>query len=63
MKLLSSRWTLLALLVAGLALMLPFEYTATRAAGIACLFGFIVLGVHLIAEPGFLAADEDSNDA
>ena len=55
---LRSRWTLLALLVLGLALMLPFEYTATRAAGMACLFGFIVLGVFLIAEPGFLTADE-----
>jgi len=55
---LRSRWTLLALLVLGLALMLPFEYTATRSAGMACLFGFLVLGVFLIAEPGFLTADD-----
>jgi hypothetical protein len=38
--------------------MLPFEYTATRAAGMACLFGFIVLGVFLIADPRFLRGDE-----
>lgn len=59
---LRSRWTLLALLVAGLALMLPFEHTATRAAGIASLLGFIALGVYLIAEPGFLAGDDESGD-
>jgi hypothetical protein len=38
--------------------MLPFEYAATRAAGMACLFGFIVLGVFLIADPRFLRGDE-----
>jgi hypothetical protein len=59
MSVLRSRWTLLALLVAGCGLMLPFAYTATRAAGMACLFGFIVLGAFLIADPGFLAADEE----
>jgi hypothetical protein len=59
---LASRWALVALLVAGIALMIPFEYTLTRAAGIACLFGFIVAGVFQVAEPGFLAGDEDSRD-
>lgn len=61
MSALRSRWALIGLLVAGLGLMLPFEYTLTRAAGIACLLGFIALGVFLIAEPGFLAADDDSS--
>ena len=55
---LHSRWTLVALLVLGCGLMLPFELWATRLAGMACLFGFIVLGVFLIAEPGFLSDDE-----
>jgi hypothetical protein len=54
---LRSRWTLVALLVVGCGLMLPFEYWATRLAGMACLFGFIVLGVFLIADPRFLAGD------
>jgi hypothetical protein len=60
---LDSRWALVALLVVGLALMIPFEYTLTRAAGIACLLAFIVVGVFQIAEPGFLAADEESRDS
>jgi hypothetical protein len=58
MSVLRSRWTLLALLFVGCGLMLPFEYAATRAAGMACLFGFIVLGVFLIADPRFLGGDE-----
>ena len=56
---LASRWALVALLVAGLALMIPFEHTLTRVAGITCLLAFIVVGVFQIAEPGFLAGDED----
>ena len=60
MSALRSRWTLVALLVVGCGLMLPFEYWATRLAGMACLFGFIVLGVFLIAEPGFLAGDDET---
>ena len=59
---LASRWALAALLVAGIALMIPFEYTLTRAAGIACLLGFIVVGVFQIAEPGFLAGGEEEGD-
>ena len=58
MTVLRSNWTLLALLLVGCGLMLPFEFAATRAAGIACLFGFIVLGVFLIADPRFLRGDE-----
>ena len=56
---LGSRWALVVLLVAGLALMLPFEYTLTRGAGIACLLAFIGVGVFQIAEPGFLGGDQD----
>jgi hypothetical protein len=46
------------LLIAGLALMIPFEGAATRVPGMACLFGFIVCGVFLVADPEFLAADD-----
>jgi hypothetical protein len=41
-------------LVAGLALMLPFEATVTRVLGVACLLAFVVCGTFLIATPGFL---------
>ena len=54
-----SRWALVALLVVGCGLMLPFEEWYTRLAGMACLFAFIVIGVFLIAEPRFLAGDEE----
>jgi len=59
MSLLRSRWTLVALLVLGCGLMLPFELWATRLAGMACLLAFIVLGVFLIADPRFLAEDRE----
>ena len=59
---LASRWALVALLVGGVALMIPFEYTLTRAGGIACLLAFIVVGVFQVAEPGFLGGDQDSRD-
>ena len=45
----------------GLLLMLLFEAWFTRLAGVACLFAFIVTGVFLIADPAFLAADDDEN--
>jgi uncharacterized membrane protein YkgB len=44
---------------AGLLLMLLFETWFTRLAGVACLFAFIVTGVFLIADPEFLAAEDD----
>jgi hypothetical protein len=47
------------LLVVGLALMLPFEYTVTRLLGVACLVGFVVCGVFLIASPELLARDDE----
>ena len=51
----------IALLVIGLALMVPFEETITLALGVACLLAFVGLGVFLIAHPESLldADDED----
>lgn len=46
-------------LVAGLALMIPFEATITRILGVGLLFAFIVGALFLIAEPKFL---EDEGD-
>jgi phage shock protein PspC (stress-responsive transcriptional regulator) len=50
---------MLACLVAGLALMLGFDAAITRVLGVLLLFAFIVTGVFLIADPEFLARDED----
>jgi hypothetical protein len=61
MSALRSRWALVGLLVAGSALMIPFEEWYTRLTGMACLLSFIVLGVFLVAEPGFLAPDDDES--
>lgn len=41
----------IAAFVAGVVLMIPFEATVTRVAGVLCLFAFIVLGVMAIARP------------
>lgn len=46
-------------LVAGLALMIPFEATITRVLGVGLLFAFIAGGVFLIAEPRFLTRDRE----
>jgi uncharacterized membrane protein YphA (DoxX/SURF4 family) len=46
-------------LVAGLALMIPFEATITRLLGVALLFAFIIGALFLIAEPKFLEGDRD----
>jgi uncharacterized membrane protein YkgB len=48
-----------ACLVAGLVLMIGFEHTVTRVLGVLALFAFIVTGVFLIADPEFLARDDD----
>lgn len=48
-----------ALLVVGLVLLVPFKATVTLALGVACLLAFVVCGVFLIAEPGFLEGDRD----
>lgn len=48
-----------ALFVAGVALMVPFEATITRVLGVAALLGFVICGVFLIADPRTLARDEE----
>ena len=45
--------------VLGLALMMPFDAPLTLALGVGFLIAFVVCGVFLIAEPGFL---EDTNE-
>ena len=50
-------WPLLFVL--GVVLMIPFEYAVTRALGMACLVGFVVCGLFLIAAPQHLGGDED----
>ena len=50
-----------ACLGAGLLLMLLFEAWVTRAVGVVALFAFIVSGVFLIADPAFLAAEDDAH--
>ena len=62
MSVLRARWALVALLVIGCGLMIPFEEWYTRVAGMACLFAFIVLGVFLVAEPSFLAGEDGDAD-
>ena len=48
----------LAVFVAGVALMLVFEATVTRVAGVALMLAGIVLGVFAIATDEFVAGDE-----
>jgi hypothetical protein len=50
-------WPLL--LVLGVVLMIPFEATITRVLGMACLVGFVVGGLFLIAAPGYLGDDDE----
>jgi hypothetical protein len=50
---------MLACLGVGMLLMLLFEAWVTRLLGVAALFAFIVSGVFLIADPAFLAAEDD----
>jgi hypothetical protein len=47
-------------LAVGMGLMLIFEHWVTRVVGVAALFAFIVSGVFLIADPAFLAEDDES---
>jgi len=53
----------LGLLVAGVAVMVPFEEPVTLALGIACLLSFVGLGVYLIAHPSALLAPDDDEEA
>ena len=41
--------------------MVGFEATLTRILGMALLIAFIVSGVFLIADPAFLAEDDDAD--
>jgi hypothetical protein len=52
------RWILLAA-AAGVVLMVAFESPLTRVLGLLCLFGFIVGGVFLIADPDLLGKEEE----
>jgi UPF0716 family protein affecting phage T7 exclusion len=52
-------WLVLASLVAGLVLMIPFEATVTRALGVVCLLAFVAGGLFLLATPDLLAAEEE----
>jgi hypothetical protein len=56
------RWlpVMLGCLVAGLALMLVFDSPIPRVLGVLPLFAFIVIGVFLIADPAFLAEEDES---
>jgi hypothetical protein len=56
------RWlpVMLGCLVAGLALMLVFDSPIPRVLGVLSLFAFIVIGVFLIADPAFLAEEDES---
>ncbi len=49
-----------ACLGVGLLLMLLFEAWVTRVIGVVALFTFIVSGVFLIADPAFLAAEDET---
>ena len=42
--------------------MLAFEAPLARIAGVALMFCFIVSGVFTVADPAFLARDDDSED-
>jgi hypothetical protein len=53
----------LVLFVLTLALMLPFEYTITRLLGVACMIGFVVVGLFWIAKPGNLERIDDDAPA
>jgi hypothetical protein len=52
------KWILASALV-GVVLMVAFESPLTRALGLLCLFGFIVGGVFLIADPDLLGKEEE----
>jgi hypothetical protein len=49
----------LACFLLGVGLMIPFEEWYTRLFGVAFLLGSIIGGTFVIAEPGFLSADEE----
>lgn len=48
-----------ACFVLGAGVMIAFEAPLARIAGVALLFGFVVSGVFLVADPEWLGRDED----
>ena len=52
------KWLLPAAVV-GVVLMVAFDSTITRVLGLLLLFGFIVGGVFLIADPDLLGKEEE----
>ena len=52
------KWILTAAVV-GVVLMVGFDSPLTRVLGLLCLFGFIVGGVFLIADPVALGKEEE----
>jgi hypothetical protein len=53
------RVAIVAAFVVGMVLMVGFESVVTRVLGLLCLFGFIVGGVFLIADPDLLGKEEE----
>ena len=55
------KWLALMLgcLGVGMALMFVFEGVLARVIGLPALFAFIVIGVFLIADPEFLAGEDE----
>jgi hypothetical protein len=49
----------LGALAVGAVLMILFEHTITRVVGVTALFTFVIAGVFLIADPGWLAEGDD----
>jgi energy-converting hydrogenase Eha subunit C len=49
-----------ACFVLGSAVMVVFDQPLARIVGVALLFAFIVSGVFLVADPDWLARDEDA---
>ncbi|MFP5450371.1 MAG: hypothetical protein ACLGG9_01335 [Thermoleophilia bacterium] len=52
----------IACLVLGIALIFPFEYPATLAAGVLFLIAFVVVGTFAIVTPGYLADPSGESD-
>jgi hypothetical protein len=52
---------MLGCLAIGMVLMLVFDSAIARVVGVVALFAFIVTGVFLIADPAFLAAEDDED--
>ena len=50
---------MLGCLAVGMVVMLVFDSAIARVVGVLALFAFIVMGVFLIADPEFLAAEDD----